>query len=199
MWDCMVIINSCRGLVGLIGTMSIVAGAVKIDRDYDNHGIYSSAVGMLLFFGGWSLFAFSIGLLHNNLSSLVFDLKAALGIIGSLLTATAITLSQIALYQRNVKAMRVYFLLFTASWPVIAYAIALPSSVLGATNPLIKASLVGMGVVFIIWGKLFLMANRKRGAAFLLTGNLAPADAYSPGLPLYTAGWFFLAFANALL
>jgi len=199
MWDCVVAVNTCRGFVGLLGALSIVAGAIKIDRDYDNHGIYATLSGSALFFGGWTLFACSIGLLSNDLSGLTINLRALLGLIGSFFVATAITLSQVAMYQKNLRAMRLYFVFFVLSWPLLAYAIALPSSATVAVNPLIKLALVLIGVTSIVQGKFIQMRYRKRGVDFMLTGTVAPGDTYSPGLAFYTAGWLFLAFANALL
>jgi len=199
MLDCVLAVNTCRGLVGLFGALLIVAGAIKIDRDYDNHGIYATFSGSILFFGGWTLFTCSIGLLSNDLSSLTITPRALLGLIGSLCVATAITLSQIAMYQKNMRAMHLHFILFVLSWPVVAYAIALPSGLAVATNPLIKLGIVVAGATCIIWGKRIQMGCRKRGIDFMLTDTIAPGDTYSPGLAFYTAGWMFLAFANALL
>ena len=103
------------------------------------------------------------------------------------------------MYQKNIRTMRLYFILFIASWPILAYAIALPSDLTIATNPLIKLGIVVAGVAFIVWGKRIQMGCRKRGIDFMLTGTIAPGDTYCPGLAFYTAGWMFLAFANALL
>jgi len=199
MWDCVVLINVCRGLIGLAGALAIAAGAIKIDRDYDNHGTLATFSGSIPFFIGWLLFASSIGLLKNDLSGLIMSYKALLGVVSSSLAVATIVLSQAMLYQKNRAMMRLFFVLFIGALVALAYAISLPSSAITATDPLIKFSIALIGATGIVWGKFVQMLLRKRGLEFIMTGTPSPADSYSPGLPLYVVGWIFLAFANALL
>ncbi len=198
MWNCVVIVNTCRGLVGLIGALCVITGVIKVDSDYDNYGKTDSAIGNLFFFGGWLLFACSVGLLNNNLSGLNINLKALLGIVGSLLVVTAAGLSQLVMYKKNIMMMRFHLMFFIFSWTVTAYAISISSDVVGA-NQLIKFAIALMGAAGVILGMILQMQYRKRGLDFIKTGKLSPGNSYSPGLPFFTAGWLFLAFANALL
>ena len=130
-------VNACRGLIGLIGALCVVIGVIKVDSDYDNYGKTSSPVGNLFFFVGWFLFASSIGLLNNNLSGLNINLKALLGIVGSLLVIASAALSQLVMYQKNVMMMRFHLIFFIFTWVITAYAISIPSNIAGA-NQFIK-------------------------------------------------------------
>ncbi len=194
---CMLTVNVCRGLIGLIGALSVVIGVIKVDSDYDNHGKTASPLGKLFFLGGWFLFACSIGLLNNQLSGLNFDIKAVLGIIGSLLVIAAASLSQEVMYKKNVMMMRFHLIFFIAAWVVVAYAISLPSTLV-SVNQLVKFIIAFIGALGVVLGMILQMQYRKRGFDFIKTGELSLGDSYSPGLPLFTAGWLFLAFANAL-
>ena len=191
-------INTCRGLIGLIGALCVVTGVITVDSQYDNYGKTSSAVGNLFFFGGFALFACSIGLLNNNLSGFNINLKALLGIGGSLLVIATAALSQLVMYKKNIMMMRFHLMFFIFSWTVTAYAISISSDVVGA-NQLIKFAIALMGAAGVILGMILQMQYRKRGLDFIKTGKLSPGNSYSPGLPFFTAGWLFLAFANALL
>ncbi len=198
MWSCILSINTCRGLIGLIGALGVVVGVIKVDSDYDNHGKKSSPVGNLFFFGGWLLFASSIGLLNDNLSGFNIDFKALLGMVGSVLVVVAALVSQLVMYQKNVMMMRFHLMFFVASWVVTSYAISIPSNIVDS-HQMIKFILALIGAVGVILGMILQMQYRKRGLEFVKTGQLSPGNSYSPGLPFFTAGWLFLAFANALL
>ena len=198
MVNCILSVNTCRGLLGLIGALSVITGVIKVDSNYDNYGKKSSPIGNLFFFGGWLLFASSIGLLNNNLSGLNINFKALLGLVGSALVMIAAALSQLVMYKKNVMMMRFHLMFFIFSLTVMAYAISIPINVV-ESNQLIKFTLALMGAAGMVVGMILQMKYRKRGFDFVRTGKLSPANSYSPGLPFFTAGWLFLAFANALL
>ncbi len=200
MWSCILSVSACRGLIGLIGALGVVIGVIKIDSDYDNYGKSGSPIGNFFFFGGWVLFAGSVGLLNNNLSGFNVDFKALLGIVGSLLVIISASLSQLVMYKKNIMMMRFHLAFFIFSWIVTAYAISLPLNVAVADkNQLIRFIIALMGAIGVILGMVLQMQYRKRGLDFVETGKLSPGNSYSPGLPFFTAGWLFLAFANALL
>jgi len=198
MWTCILSINTCRGLIGLIGALGVVTGVIKTDSDYDNQGKSSSPIGNFFFFGGWLLFASSVGLLNNNLSGLDINFKALMGVVGSVLVVIAAALSQLVMYKKNVMMMRFHLMFFIFSWVVLSYAISIPSSVVDS-NQMIKFTLALIGAAGVILGMILQMKYRKRGLEFIKTGKPSLGNSYSPGLPFFTAGWLFLAFANALL
>ena len=198
MLDYTLMVNTFRGLVGLVGAIGVVVGVINIDGTYDNQGMAGSPVGTVFFLAGWLLFALSVGLLSNDLSSFNLNLKALLGIVGSFLVAIAASLSQQVMYKKDMNLMMIFLVFFMVAWGILVYAISLPSGA-NDVNQFIRFILGAMGAIGVIAGMIFQMKNRKRGFDFVKTGKTSLANAYSPGLPFFTAGWLFLAFANAIL
>jgi len=125
MVDCSIVVNTCRGLIGLIGALSIIIGVIRTDSDYDNYGKTTSPVGAFFFFTGWILFASSIGLINNSVSGLIFDTKAFFGLLSSFLVLLAAALSQKVMYKKNTFFMRMHLIFFILSWIFVAYSISL--------------------------------------------------------------------------
>lgn len=201
MWNCIVMLNVCRGFVGLLGALAVVIGVIMVDSQYDNYGRTDSTIGNFFFFGGWILFACSIGLLNDNLTGLNFTFKALLGIVGSVLVIAAAALSQLVMYAKNTTMMRVHLIFFVVAWMITAYAISLPTAGMASASAgqWFKFIVGCIGALGVIGGMVLQMMYRKRGFEFITTGKPSAGNSYSPGLPVFTAGWLFVALANALI
>ena len=198
MWSYLLSVNACRGFIGLIGAIFVIIGVIKTDSDYDNFGKTDSPYGAFFFFSGWLLFAASIGFINQSAAGFVFSWKALFGFVGSALVIVAASLSQVVMYKKDVKMMRAHLIFFIISWIFTAYAIAMPAY---AFLPIhYKRFFIALlGAFGVIYGMLLQMQYRKRGLKFIETGQPSPGNSYSPGLPFFTAGWLFLALANALM
>ncbi|MEX0848881.1 MAG: hypothetical protein WD055_01495 [Candidatus Dependentiae bacterium] len=198
MMNCVIALNVCRGFIGLIGALMVVTGVIKTDGDYDNYGKTENKWGSFFFFGGWLLFAFSIGLLNGTATGFVFTLKGLFGVVSSVLVIIAAGQSQMVMYKQNEKLMRAFLIMFMFAWVCVAYSIAY--SVMHPYSPdYLKLVIALVGAIGVIAGMIFQMKYRKRGFDFIKTGTPSDGNVYSPGLPLFTGGWMLLALANALI